>query len=85
MLDFDDIKVEFESQGFRCSHLGVGPERGKAVRWFFRFYFAKEQFKEILIFFGILGESMHSAACSGVAFILLKSQMNIIEITDEYY
>ena len=59
MLDFDDIKVEFESQGFRCSHLGVGPERGKAVRWFFRFYFAKEQFKAILIFFGIL--PLHSA------------------------
>ncbi len=31
MLDFDDIKVEFESQGFRCSHVGISPNRDKAV------------------------------------------------------
>ena len=31
MLDFDDIKVEFESQGFRCSHIGISPEKDKAV------------------------------------------------------
>ncbi|MBQ5985756.1 MAG: ISL3 family transposase [Clostridia bacterium] len=31
MLDFDDIKVEFESQGFRCNHVGISPERDKAV------------------------------------------------------
>ena len=31
MLDFDDIKVEFESQGFRCSRVGISPERDKAV------------------------------------------------------
>ena len=31
MLDFDDIKVEFESQGFRCNHIGISPEKDKAV------------------------------------------------------
>ena len=31
MLDFDDIKVEFESQSFRCSHIGISPEKDKAV------------------------------------------------------
>ena len=31
MLNFDDIKVEFESQGFRCSHVGISPDRDKAV------------------------------------------------------
>lgn len=31
MLDFDDIKIEFESQGFRCSHVGISTERDKSV------------------------------------------------------
>ncbi len=31
MLDFDDIKVEFENQGFRCSHIGISPEKDKSV------------------------------------------------------
>lgn len=31
MLVFDDIKVEFESQGFKSTHLGMSPEGDKTV------------------------------------------------------
>ena len=31
MLNYDDIKVEFESQGFRCSHIGFSPKKDKSV------------------------------------------------------
>ena len=31
MLYLDDIKVEFESQGFRGTHLGISPEKDKTV------------------------------------------------------
>ena len=31
MLVFDDIKVEFESQGFKGTHLGSSPEKDKTV------------------------------------------------------
>ena len=31
MLIFDDIKVEFESQGFKGTHLGTRPQKDKTV------------------------------------------------------
>lgn len=31
MLDLDDIKVEFECQGFRSSHMGISPEKYAAI------------------------------------------------------
>ena len=31
MLILDDIKVEFESQGFKGTHLGISPEKDKTV------------------------------------------------------
>ena len=31
MLNLDDIKVEFESQGFKGTHLGISPEKDKTV------------------------------------------------------
>ena len=31
MLVFDDIKVEFESQGFKGTHLGASPQKDKTV------------------------------------------------------
>ena len=31
MLVFDDIKVEFESQGFKGTHLGTSPQKDKTV------------------------------------------------------
>ena len=31
MLYLDDIKVEFESQGFKGTHLGISPEKDKTV------------------------------------------------------
>ena len=34
MLILDNIKVEFESQGFRCTHLGISPETDKTVLFF---------------------------------------------------
>jgi len=34
MLNLDDIKVEFESQGFKGTHLGISPEKDKTVLFF---------------------------------------------------
>ena len=34
MLNLDDIKVEFESQGFRSTHLGISPTKEKTVLFF---------------------------------------------------
>ena len=34
MLYSDNIKVEFESQGFRCTHLGCSPEADKTALFF---------------------------------------------------
>ena len=34
MLYSDNIKVEFESQGFRCTHLGISPETDKTVLFY---------------------------------------------------
>ncbi len=34
MLYLDDIKVEFESQGFRGTYLGISPEKDKTVLFF---------------------------------------------------
>ena len=34
MLNLDHIKVEFDSQGFRCTHLGCSPESDKTVLFF---------------------------------------------------
>ena len=31
MLVFDDIKVEFESQGFQSTHLCMSPKKDKTV------------------------------------------------------
>lgn len=31
MLNLDDIKVEFECQGFKGTHLGISPEKDKTV------------------------------------------------------
>ena len=31
MLCLDDIKVEFECQGFKGTHLGISPEKDKTV------------------------------------------------------
>ncbi len=34
MLNLNDIKVEFESQGFRCTHFGISPNKDKTVLFF---------------------------------------------------
>lgn len=31
MLYLDDIKVEFESQGFKGTHIGINPNKDKSV------------------------------------------------------
>ena len=31
MLYLDDIKVEFESQGFKGTHIGISPDKDKSV------------------------------------------------------
>lgn len=31
MLYLDDIKVEFESQGFKGTHIGISPNKDKSV------------------------------------------------------
>lgn len=31
MLYLDDIKVEFESQGFKGSHIGINPNKDKSI------------------------------------------------------
>ena len=31
MLYLDDIKVEFESQGFKGTHIGFSPDKDKSV------------------------------------------------------
>ena len=31
MLFLDDIKVEFESQGFKGTHIGISPDKDKSV------------------------------------------------------
>lgn len=31
MLYFDDIKVEFESQEFKGTHIGISPNKDKSV------------------------------------------------------
>lgn len=31
MLYLDDIKVEFESQGFKGTHIGISPNKEKSV------------------------------------------------------
>ena len=31
MLYLDDIKVEFESQGFKGSHIGISPNKDKSI------------------------------------------------------
>ena len=33
MLYFDGIKVEFESQGFKETHIGISPNKDKSVRF----------------------------------------------------
>jgi hypothetical protein len=34
MLYLDDIKVEFESQGFKGTHIGISPDKDKSVLFF---------------------------------------------------
>ena len=31
MLYLDDIKIEFESQGFKGTHIGISPNKDKSV------------------------------------------------------
>ena len=31
MLSLDDIKVEFENQGFKGTHIGISPNKDKSV------------------------------------------------------
>ena len=34
MLYLDDIKVEFESQGFKGTYIGISPDKDKSVLFF---------------------------------------------------
>ena len=35
MLYLDDIKVEFENQGFKGTHIGISPNKDKSVLYVF--------------------------------------------------
>ena len=62
MLNLDDIKVEFESQGFKGTHLGISPEKDKTVLFF-------ESTRST--------KTVRCPACGGSVYIYENGQINI--------
>jgi transposase len=65
MLNLDDIKVEFESQGFRGTHLGISPEKDKTVLFF-------ESIRST--------KSVRCPTCGGSVYIYENGQVNLKDI-----
>lgn len=65
MLNLDDIKVEFESQGFRSTHFGISPNKDKTV----------------LLFESVVKtESVSCPACGGEVHIYENDQVGLKDI-----
>ena len=65
MLNLDDIKVEFESQGFKGTHLGISPEKDKSVLFM-------ESVRSI--------RSVQCPFCGGSVYIYENGQVNLKDI-----
>ena len=65
MLYLDDIKVEFESQGFKGTHIGISPQKDKTVLFL-------ESVKST--------QSIHCPYCSGSVYIYENGQVNLKDI-----
>ena len=65
MLYLDDIKVEFESQGFKGTHTGISPQKDKTVLFL-------ESVKST--------QSVHCPYCSGSVYIYENGQVNLKDI-----
>ena len=65
MLVFDDIKVEFESQGFKSTHLCMSPKKDKTV-----LFWKSTQSTE----------TVHCPACGGSVYIYENYQLNLKDI-----
>ena len=65
MLYLDDIKVEFESQGFKGTHIGISPQKDKTVLFL-------ESVKST--------QSVHCPYCSGSVYIYENGQVNLKDI-----
>ena len=65
MLNLDDIKVEFESQGFKGTHLGISPEKDKTVMFM-------ESVRST--------HSVHCPFCGGSVNIYENAQVNLKDI-----
>ena len=65
MLYLDDIKVEFESQGFKGTHLGISPEKDKTVMFL-------ESVRPT--------KSVRCPFCGGAVYIYENGQVNLKDI-----
>ena len=65
MLYLDDIKVEFESQGFKGTHIGISPQKDKTVLFL-------ESVKST--------QSVRCPYCSGSVYIYENGQVNLKDI-----
>ena len=65
MLVFDDIKVEFESQGFKGTHLGISPQKDKSVMFL-------ESIRPT--------ETVHCPACGETVYIYENYHVNLKDI-----
>lgn len=65
MLYLDDIKVEFESQGFKGTHIGISPQKDKTVLFL-------ESVKST--------QSVHCPYCSGSVYIYENGQVKLKDI-----
>lgn len=65
MLNLDDIKVEFESQGFRSTHIGISPTGDKSVHFF-------ESLKKT--------ETVNCPSCEGEVHIYENDQVGLKDI-----
>ena len=65
MLYLDDIKVEFESQGFKGTHLGISPKKDKSVLFL-------ESVRTT--------QSVHCPYCGGSVYIYENGQVNLKDI-----
>ena len=65
MLNLNDIKVEFESQGFKGTRLGISPEKDKTVLF-------RESVRST--------KSEKCPACGGSVYIYENGQVNLKDI-----
>lgn len=65
MLNLDDIKVEFECQGFKGTHLGISPEKDKSVLFM-------ESVRST--------KSVRCPACGGAVYIYENGQVKLKDI-----